>query len=124
MTLKKLTWVDPDGRERPWEVAERKTRGSAGIDGVAVLALLTPPASAPGAFKTSTVIIEQYRPPVGQHVVELPAGLIDGAESAESAAMRELAEETGYESTDVVQSSTLMVSDPGACPSDVDGRGR
>lgn len=112
MTLKKFTWVDPNGRERPWEVAQRKTRGSAGIDGVAVLALLTP--STPNAFKPSTVIIEQYRPPVGQNVVELPAGLIDGSESAESAAMRELTEETGYESTEVLESSTLMVSDPGA----------
>ncbi|KZV92270.1 hypothetical protein EXIGLDRAFT_718552 [Exidia glandulosa HHB12029] len=111
VTLKKLTWVDPNGRERPWEVAQRKTRGSAGIDGVAVLALLTP--STPNAFKPSTVIIEQYRPPVEAHVVELPAGLIDGSESAETAAMRELTEETGYESSEVVESSTLMVSDPG-----------
>jgi len=48
------------------------------------------------------VLIEQYRPPVGASVVEVPAGLagdVDGlsGESLLSAAQRELLEETGYE---------------------------
>ena len=47
------------------------------------------------------VLVEQYRPPIGQTVVELPAGLagdIPGAEHEElvEAARRELLEETGY----------------------------
>jgi len=47
------------------------------------------------------VLVEQYRVPLGRACIELPAGLIgddDGAqdEAAESAAARELEEETGY----------------------------
>jgi len=47
------------------------------------------------------VLIEQYRPPVGQVVIELPAGIVGDLasvadESLEEAAQRELIEETGY----------------------------
>ena len=47
------------------------------------------------------LLVEQFRVPLGRVCIELPAGLIgddDGAddESAESAARRELEEETGY----------------------------
>lgn len=41
------------------------------------------------------VMIRQYRYPLGRKIMELPAGLIDGKESPESAAIRELKEETG-----------------------------
>lgn len=51
------------------------------------------------------VLVEQYRPPVGCRVVELPAGLVGdvpGAEdeSLEEAARRELEEETGFRARD------------------------
>lgn len=47
------------------------------------------------------ILVEQYRPPVGQNVIELPAGLsgdIVGSEDEAlvEAARRELLEETGY----------------------------
>lgn len=41
------------------------------------------------------LMVEQYRPPVGCRVLELPAGLMDPGESPEEAALRELYEETG-----------------------------
>ncbi|MCR4585655.1 MAG: NUDIX hydrolase [Lachnospiraceae bacterium] len=41
------------------------------------------------------VLIRQYRYPVGDHMYELPAGLIDEGETAEEAAVREMEEETG-----------------------------
>jgi ADP-ribose pyrophosphatase len=47
-------------------------------------------------------------------LIELPAGLVDGGETAEQAAIRELEEETGYKADGVLQSSPLIVSDPGA----------
>lgn len=45
------------------------------------------------------ILVEQYRVPMGRNCLELPAGLVgdDGvAEFVESAAQRELEEETGY----------------------------
>ena len=47
------------------------------------------------------LLVEQYRPPVGTNVIELPAGLVGDEpgyeqESPEQASKRELLEETGY----------------------------
>lgn len=52
------------------------------------------------------LLVEQFRVPLGKRCIELPAGLIgddDDArdESIESAAMRELEEETGYRAASV-----------------------
>ncbi|KAF8609597.1 hypothetical protein BDV93DRAFT_518389 [Ceratobasidium sp. AG-I] len=110
VTLQKITWRDQDGKERPWEVASRKTRGESGIDAVAILAILK---SQSKGFRPSTVIIEQYRPPVGAYVIELPAGLVDAGETVEQTAIRELEEETGFKASGVAQVSPLLVSDPG-----------
>lgn len=59
------------------------------------------------------LLVEQHRPPVGCAVLELPAGLVgdhDGAEaeSLQSAAARELLEETGY----VARTWTLLCDGP------------
>lgn len=48
----------------------------------------------------STILVLQFRAPVDKISVEFPAGLIDGGETPEQAALRELAEETGYGSDD------------------------
>ncbi|KAI0807060.1 NUDIX hydrolase domain-like protein [Fomes fomentarius] len=108
--LKQCTYKDPTGKERLWEFAERPTRSSGGVDAVAILAILR---SESGAFAPSTIIIEQFRPPIDRHVVELPAGLISEGESPEETAIRELEEETGFKATSVIQSSPLLVCDPG-----------
>ena len=41
------------------------------------------------------VLIRQYRYPLGDHLYELPAGLIDEGETPDAAAVREMKEETG-----------------------------
>ncbi|KIY67693.1 hypothetical protein CYLTODRAFT_422278 [Cylindrobasidium torrendii FP15055 ss-10] len=110
ISLKKITYRDAEGKERPWECAERRTRKSTGVDAVAMLAMIK---SKTNAFPLSTVIIEQYRPPIDAFVVELPAGLIDEGESAEDAALRELVEETGFKAERIIESSPVIVSDPG-----------
>lgn len=48
------------------------------------------------------ILVEQYRPPLGKNVVEMPAGLVNDkpgkkSESFETAAKRELFEEAGYD---------------------------
>ena len=56
----------------------------------------------PGAAATLVVqdgrvlLVEQYRPAAGRHMLELPAGTIDRSEPPIDCAQRELQEETGY----------------------------
>lgn len=71
-----------------WEYVER--RSATGI--VGILAITT---------DGRVILVEQFRPPVGARVIELPAGLAGDVEGAEledlaEAARRELLEETGY----------------------------
>ncbi len=71
-----------------WEWVER-----AGTRGVVAIMAVT--------REGKLLLVEQYRPPVGAQVIELPAGLVGDLpesddESFEEAAERELLEETGY----------------------------
>ena len=71
-----------------WEYARRT-----GCSGVALIIAVT--------AAERMLLVEQYRPPVGGNVLELPAGLVgDKAgqeeEPIEVGALRELEEETGY----------------------------
>ncbi|MBY0378703.1 MAG: NUDIX hydrolase [Gammaproteobacteria bacterium] len=62
----------------------------------------------------SVILIRQYRYPVDQVLIELPAGRIDGKEDPLLAAQRELREETGYNAkswTELVR----MYTAPGFC---------
>ncbi|KAH6674889.1 ADP-ribose pyrophosphatase [Halenospora varia] len=103
------TYADPLGKERTWEHAERRTRpkGSA-IDGVGIVAILEK------ASGNEIILQKQYRPPLDAVVIEVPAGLVDAGESPETAAVRELKEETGYVGV-VTESSPVMFNDPGFC---------
>jgi len=80
-----LKLMDRDG----WEFVERVVSA----DVVAIIAVTE---------KQTLVLVEQVRVPVGQAVLELPAGLVADTqltqgESLVTAAKRELWEETGYE---------------------------
>lgn len=71
-----------------WEFVSRNTRRPA----VGIVAITD---------NERIVLVEQYRPPVGRRVVELPAGLAGDVAGHEGdsmllAAQRELLEETGY----------------------------
>lgn len=105
--FQKIDWTDQEGKHRVWEAANRKTRGKSGIDAVAIAPILLHPTR-----PTQTLIILQYRPPVGAICVEFPAGLIDENETPEQAALRELKEETGYEGK-IVDLTPVLASDPG-----------
>ncbi|KAJ8905780.1 hypothetical protein NDN08_002285 [Rhodosorus marinus] len=91
LKLETITWTDGK-QERLWNSAARTTRSAGNdVDAVAILSRLKSEINPP-----STLVVVQYRPPVGGKTVELPAGLIDPGETAEEAAVRELREETGY----------------------------
>jgi len=120
IALTRINYQDQDGRKRVWECAERKlVPGHTGRDAVAIFAILK---SKTNAFPLSTIILEQYRPPLDKHVIEFPAGLVNAPahadapdEDAQVAALRELEEETGYKATlqDVVECSPTVACDPG-----------
>lgn len=59
--------------------------------------------------KGELILVKQFRKPLGEFCLELPAGLIDKGETAEQAAVRELLEETGYAGT-VLQVRPLVIS--------------
>jgi len=42
------------------------------------------------------LMVDQYRAPLGKNLLEIPAGVIEKSEDAESTAVREMQEETGY----------------------------
>jgi len=71
-----------------WEYVERTN-----CRGVVVIVAMTP--------EGKVLFVEQYRTPQGKNVIEMPAGLAgdlsDQDEPLETAARRELLEETGYE---------------------------
>jgi 8-oxo-dGTP pyrophosphatase MutT (NUDIX family) len=56
--------------------------------GFAIVAALTP--------ERRIVLVRQYKHGIGQVVLEMPGGMIDGGEAPGTCAIRELAEETGY----------------------------
>ncbi|UZJ57383.1 hypothetical protein CBS101457_006703 [Exobasidium rhododendri] len=115
--LKAIYWRDPKGNDRKWESADRRTR-KGDCDAVAICTVIYRPSSEP-----HLLLISQFRPPVNQSVIEMPAGLIDegeeGDEGAKRAALRELEEETGYGTAneggkvDVELITNIMWNDPG-----------
>lgn len=59
------------------------------------------------------VATREYRVALADHEYGFPAGLVEGGESVESAARRELREETGLEATRVLRTSPCLYSSAG-----------
>ncbi|KAJ7470434.1 NUDIX hydrolase domain-like protein [Mycena latifolia] len=91
-----------------WYVLIRTSRAHA-LDAQTAVAVLAIIRSKTNAFPLSTIVIEQYRPPIDKFII----GLIDEGETPEQAAIRELEEETGYKASGVVEATPVVVCDPG-----------
>jgi 8-oxo-dGTP pyrophosphatase MutT (NUDIX family) len=97
LELQTISYTDQEGVERKWDTVTRTTKqGSANADAVVIVPLLKRYGNDGDVDVLDTILVEQFRPPMGQSTVEFPAGLIDKDETPEHAALRELREETGY----------------------------
>lgn len=59
-------------------------------------------------------LVRQYRYPIAEHIIELPAGKLDPGEDPAAAARRELEEETGIRAGKLTYMGYLLAS-PGFC---------
>lgn len=66
------------------------------VDPYFVVELPTSAAAMAITANNEVILVEQYRHPIGEKLIELPGGFIDGGENKEEAIQRELLEETGY----------------------------
>src|SRR5262245_41813107 len=88
----------PDGHESTREVVEHN----------AAVAIV------PVAPDGRIVMVRQYRLPAGRVMLEVPAGTLDGDEDPETAAQRELQEETGLRAARLTRLGGFWVA-PGYC---------
>jgi len=100
LELSEIYYADRHGVSRMWECVNRKQCTGA----VAVIATLKP--------SNKLILVRQYRPPADAYVVEFPAGLTDVGETAETTAVRELYEETGY-TGEITQMTEPVYNSPG-----------
>lgn len=84
LALDLIEYMDDDGIVRKWESVSRLGCGGA----VVIICNLYP--------SDEIVLVKQFRPPAGNIMLEFPAGLVEEQEDPAVAAVRELAEETGF----------------------------
>jgi len=64
--------------------------------------------------KEKVIFVKQFRYPLQKVILELPAGKLDKGEDPFNCAVRELEEETGYKSNDIVKLGYIYTT-PGFC---------
>lgn len=97
LSLYDAEYKNKKGNEKHWIIASRKNYETlkAQLAGEKEEALDAVIIAAFHKETKSLVIIRQFRIPINNYVYEIPAGLLDGDESIETAVRRELKEETG-----------------------------
>ncbi len=93
-------YVDLAGRRHAWEYVDRE-----GLRAAALMAARLVPSG-------DLILVRQRRVALGAAAIEFPAGLVDEGETVESAAARELREETGYQGR-VRRVSPVLATSPG-----------
>lgn len=109
LSLYEAKYENKVGNMRSWNIASRKDEATIQKhffeneqdkpDGVIIAAY--------HKEKEKLVIIKQFRIPLNNFVYELPAGLIDPGENAETTIGRELMEETGLKVIDVIKNRSI-----------------
>ena len=89
-------------RNNGWEFVQRKN-----VSGIVGIIALT--------NDRKLILVEQFRPPVGKNVIEIPAGLAGDSPTSRNedlalAASRELEEETGYRAARIIELATGTAS--------------
>ncbi len=100
LRLAEIEGISPSGINFRWEIVERVN--AKGI--VVVVPVKETPSGR--AF----IFVRHWRAPLGRWVMEFPAGLNDKDESLETTAIRELKEETGYQTNRLVHLGTFPAS--------------
>lgn len=108
LSLYSADYTNKKGNLRNWTIASRKGLETIKnkffngeedkIDAVVIIAK--------HIDEDKLVVIRQFRVPINDYVIELPAGLIDGNEGFEEAVRRELKEETGLDLIDIDREGT------------------
>lgn len=110
LSLKTIEYTDESGTDRKWDIASRTTKQKDVPDAVIIVPVLRSQKS----NVVDTLLVEQYRPPIQKYSIEFPAGLVDKNETPQTAALRELWEETGYVGTvDETFASEELCMSPG-----------
>jgi len=106
-----ITYSDKEGRMHLWQVATRDAvpRCVSGNFDHPDAVLMIPF----HRTEEKLVLIREYRVPLAGFQYEFPAGLIDPGETIESAARRELKEETGLDLTRIHEISPILYSTAG-----------
>jgi ADP-ribose pyrophosphatase len=105
------TDTDPDPDDGDWEVLESRVeyetgwyeggydrvRQPDGTEKEYYWAALPPAVVVVAVAGDELVMVEQYRPAVREHHLELPAGIVEDGESFTTAGARELREEAGFD---------------------------
>jgi ADP-ribose pyrophosphatase len=100
-----------NGHAGRWVFASRRQSPHAGGhpgDAVLIVPILRNPGEPP-----RLVLVREFRVPVGDHVIGLPAGLIEDGEAVEDSIRREIREETGFEVTAVKRITQPLYSSGG-----------
>lgn len=101
---------DNNGHQGRWVFASRKKEphGGRSCDAVIIVPVLRNPGE-----PARLVMIREFRVPVGDHVIGLPAGLIDPGEDVEQTLRREIREETGLELSRIERITAPLFSSAG-----------
>ena len=117
VSLYDVAYENKLGKEKHWTVSSRKSKEELEqiylqnkedkIDAVVICAY--------HKTEKKLVLINQYRVPINKHIYELPAGLVDNNEDAETSVRRELKEETGLDliSINKINSKDKLYLSPG-----------